>query len=584
MQLFKLFKQDSWVRPFLKKYQRSLILALILGFATFFCASALMFNSGYLISRSAALPENILLVYVPIVLTRAFGIGRPVFRYLERLTSHNWVLRLTSRLRLKLYQTLEQDAVFFKNRHQTGDVLGLLSDDIAHLQNLYLRTVFPTVIAWLIYVFIILALGWFSWWFGLVMLLFFGIIIFVFPLWSLLATAAWQEQRKQLRTQLYTELTDNILGVSDWIFSQRTTDYLTTHQQYEQQLADIKSQLQQFDRRRDFMVQVVFGIIAIMLLVWSSFRFPGSHGGAANWIAAFVLSLFPLVDAFAPLSQAAEETNIYQDSLKRLNQLPPIVAATAGETSQVLQGPYTLKIEQLHFTYPQATTPALQQLDLTIKPGEKLAILGRSGSGKTTLAHLLRGDLKPTGGSVTLNGQPTWKLADQISRYIGVLHQAPYLFHTTLSNNLRLADENATDQQLWDVIERVGLKELVSSLPQQLETEVDEAGLRFSGGERHRLALARILLQQVPIVILDEPTVSLDPITEQALIETFNQQLHDKTLIWITHHLQGLSLMDQIIFIEDGQLQLSGSPAKLAANNQHYQQLLAVDRGIWPRK
>lgn len=584
MQLFKLFKQDSWVRPFLKKYRRSLILALMLGFATFFCASALMFNSGYLISRSAALPENILLVYVPIVLTRAFGIGRPVFRYLERLTSHNWVLRLTSRLRLKLYQTLEQDAVFFKNQHQTGDVLGLLSDDIAHLQNLYLRTVFPTVIAWLIYVFIILALGWFSWWFGLVMLLFFGIIIFAFPLWSLLATAARQEQRKQLRTQLYTELTDNILGVSDWIFSQRTTDYLTTHQQHEQRLAEVKSQLQQFDRRRDFMVQVVFGIIAIMLLVWSSFRFPGSHGGAANWIAAFVLSLFPLVDAFAPLSQAAEETNIYQDSLKRLNQLPAIAAATAGETSQVLQGPYTLKIEQLHFTYPQAATPALQQLDLTIKPGEKLAILGRSGSGKTTLAHLLRGDLKPTGGSVTLNGQPTWKLADQISRYIGVLHQAPYLFHTTLSNNLRLADENATDQQLWDVIERVGLKELVSSLPQQLETEVDEAGLRFSGGERHRLALARILLQQVPIVILDEPTVSLDPITEQALIETFNQQLHDKTLIWITHHLQGLSLMDQIIFIEDGQLQLSGSPEKLAANNQHYQQLLAVDRGIWPHK
>ncbi|MFT9213131.1 thiol reductant ABC exporter subunit CydC [Liquorilactobacillus ghanensis] len=584
MQLFKLFKQDSWVRPFLKKYRRSLILALILGFATFFCASALMFNSGYLISRSAALPENILLVYVPIVLTRAFGIGRPVFRYLERLTSHNWVLRLTSRLRLKLYQTLEQDAVFFKNQHQTGDVLGLLSDDIAHLQNLYLRTVFPTVIAWLIYVFIILALGWFSWWFGLVMLLFFGIIIFAFPLWSLLATAARQEQRKQLRTQLYTELTDNILGVSDWIFSQRTTDYLTTHQQHEQRLAEVKSQLQQFDRRRDFMVQVVFGIIAIMLLVWSSFRFPGSHGGAANWIAAFVLSLFPLVDAFAPLSQAAEETNIYQDSLKRLNQLPAIAAATAGETSQVLQGPYTLKIERLHFTYPQAATSALQQLDLTIKPGEKLAILGRSGSGKTTLAHLLRGDLKPTGGSVTLNGQPTWKLADQISRYIGVLHQAPYLFHTTLSNNLRLADENATDQQLWDVIERVGLKELVSSLPQQLETEVDEAGLRFSGGERHRLALARILLQQVPIVILDEPTVSLDPITEQALIETFNQQLHDKTLIWITHHLQGLSLMDQIIFIEDGQLQLSGSPEKLAANNQHYQQLLAVDRGIWPHK
>lgn len=581
MQLFNLFKEDKWVRPFLRKYRRSLILALVLGFATFFCASALMFNSGYLISRSASLPENILLVYVPIVLTRAFGIGRPVFRYLERLTSHNWVLRLTSRLRLKLYQTLERDAVFFKSRHQTGDVLGLLSDDIAHLQNLYLRTVFPTVTAWMLYLFIILGLGWFSWWFGLVMLLFFGVIVFVFPLWSLLANAARQERRKQLRTQLYTDLTDNILGVSDWIFSQRADEYLNTHRQHEQQLAAVKAKLQQFDRRRDFMVQVVFGVIAIMLLVWSSFRFPGSHGGAANWIAAFVLSIFPLVDAFAPLSQAAEETNIYQDSLLRLNKLPENEKQMTATTVEPPRGPYTLKIDQISYTYPRAIKPALKELSLTIKPGEKLAILGRSGSGKTTLAHLLRGDLKPSSGLVTLNGQSTWKMTQQISHFIGVLHQAPYLFHTTLSNNLRLADENATDQQLWAVLERVGLKELVKQLPQQLETEVDEAGLRFSGGERHRLALARILLQQVPIVILDEPTVSLDPITEQALIETFNQQLKDKTLIWITHHLQGLSLMDKIIFIEDGQLQMSGSPTELAANNRHYQRLLAVDRGIW---
>lgn len=584
MQLFNLFKEDKWVRPFLRKYRRSLILALVLGFATFFCASALMFNSGYLISRSASLPENILLVYVPIVLTRAFGIGRPVFRYLERLTSHNWVLRLTSRLRLKLYQTLERDAVFFKSRHQTGDVLGLLSDDIAHLQNLYLRTVFPTVTAWMLYLFIILGLGWFSWWFGLVMLLFFGVIVFVFPLWSLLANAARQERRKQLRTQLYTDLTDNILGVSDWIFSQRADEYLNTHRQHEQQLAAVKAKLQQFDRRRDFMVQVVFGVIAIMLLVWSSFRFPGSHGGAANWIAAFVLSIFPLVDAFAPLSQAAEETNIYQDSLLRLNKLPENEKQMTATTVEPLRGPYTLKIDQISYTYPRAIKPALKELSLTIKPGEKLAILGRSGSGKTTLAHLLRGDLKPSSGLVTLNGQSTWKMTQQISHFIGVLHQSPYLFHTTLSNNLRLADENATDQQLWAVLERVGLKELVKQLPQQLETEVDEAGLRFSGGERHRLALARILLQQVPIVILDEPTVSLDPITEQALIETFNQQLKDKTLIWITHHLQGLSLMDKIIFIEDGQLQMSGSPTELAANNRHYQRLLAVDRGIWKNK
>ena len=108
---------------------------------------------------------------------------------------------------------------------------------------------------------------------------------------------------------------------------------------------------------------------------------------------------------------------------------------------------------------------------------------------------------------------------------------------------------------------------------------VDEAGLRFSGGERHRMALARILLQDTPIVLLDEPTVGLDPLTEQALIDTFFSQLQDKTVIWITHHLQGIEIMDRVIFIEDGRLEMSGTPADLAQNNARFQQLKAIDEG-----
>lgn len=137
-----------------------------------------MFTSGYLISRAASLPENILLIYIPIVLTRAFGIGRPVFRYVERLTSHNWVLKMTSDLRLKLYNVLEKDAIFFKTKYRTGDILGLLSEDINHIQNLYLRTIFPTVIAWILYIFLVIALGFFSWWFALCMLLMLGVVVF----------------------------------------------------------------------------------------------------------------------------------------------------------------------------------------------------------------------------------------------------------------------------------------------------------------------------------------------------------------------------------------------------------------------
>ena len=129
------------------------------------------------------------------------------------------------------------------------------------------------------------------------------------------------------------------------------------------------------------------------------------------------------------------------------------------------------------------------------------------------------------------------------------------------------------------MLERVGLKDMVKALPQGLGTMVDEAGMRFSGGERHRMALARILLKDVPIIILDEPTVGLDPLTEQEVISIFNRELKDKTLIWITHHLQGVEAMDQVIFIEDGTIEMQGSPDYLRKTNERYQKLKAIDEG-----
>lgn len=144
---------------------------------------------------------------------------------------------------------------------------------------------------------------------------------------------------------------------------------------------------------------------------------------------------------------------------------------------------------------------------------------------------------------------------------------------------MRLGNEEASNEELWQVLGRVGLQEMVARLPQKLATPVEEAGLRFSGGERHRLALARVLLKNTPIVLLDEPTVGLDPITEQAVIETFLHELAGKTLIWITHHLQGVEKMDQVVFIENGKIFMQGSPQALS-HNQRYRELQRADLGL----
>lgn len=576
--ILKALKNDRWVRPFIERYKKTLILAIFLGILTFVCGGGLMFCAGYLISRSAARPENILLVYVPIVLTRAFGIARPAIRYLERLVSHNWVFKMTSKFRQQLYDALEQDATTFNSKYQLGDILGLLSDDVSHIQNLYLRSIFPMFVAWGLYAIIVVGLGWLSPLMGIWMLLVFALILFAIPIWSVLVNGARQSYEKQVQDKLYVDLTDNVMGVNDWVLSGRGYEFLKLHVQDQQNLLQVDSAMKKFERKRDFLLQIFFLLAIVSIIIWSSMKFGGRSTYYTNWIAAFVLALFPTVEAFASLPAAAQETNVYKDSLNRLNHLPQ---PSKKQVKQIqLTAPYNLQLKNVHYTYPQTKKEILHGIDLEIKSGEKVAVLGRSGAGKSTLAALLRGDRTPTSGSICLNGIATDKFGDQMAQYFSVINQTPYLFNTTIANNLRLGNEEASDDELWDVLRRVGLAKMVADLPQGLDTKVDEAGLRFSGGERHRLALARVLLQNAPIVLLDEPTVGLDPITEQAVIDTFMKQLAGKTLIWITHHLQGIEKMDQVIFIEDGKINMKGSPQELWQTEARFRELKKADQGF----
>ena len=569
-------RRDTWVKPFFFRYRKALALALLLGLLTFGFASALMVTSGYLVSASAV-AETILFLHLPLIFVRIFGVGKPILQYLERLTSHDWVLRMTSGLRLKLYKSLERDAVFFRATHRTGDVLGLLAEDIGHIQNLYLRTVFPTVVAWLLYVILVVCLGWFSLWLALAMLLVLGVAVFLLPLVSVLANAARQARHKQMKNELYAELADNVLGVSDWVFAGRGDEYLTHHKEREQRMRVIQERMERFGRRRDLVLQALFGLCAVLLLVWAGGRFGPEGGDAANWIAAFVLGFFPLIDAFAPLSSAAVEAGAYSDSIARLKDLP----APAKDVAPVREpcAPFDVRVEHAAYRYPSTDRDVLSDVSLAVPQGQRIAVLGRSGAGKSTLASLVRGDVRPSAGSVTLGGVPTVQLGDAAAKWIGVIQQRTYLFNMTLGDNLRIGREDASDGEVWDALDKVGLRPMVERLPRGLDTMVDEAGLRFSGGERHRVALARVLLQDAPVVILDEPTVGLDPLTERALLETLFEALAGKTVIMITHHLAGVDAMDRVVFVEDGRIVLDGAPDELARTSERYRRLLAFDRG-----
>ncbi|MCT4395876.1 thiol reductant ABC exporter subunit CydC [Periweissella beninensis] len=572
-------REDSWVLPYLRKNKKLLVLVIFLGFMTVFCGTALMFTSGYLISRSAQHPTNVLLVYVPIVLTRTFGIGRPTFRYVERLTSHNWVLKLVSNLRRKLYQSLESTTMTIRQKYQTGDVLAVLADDIDHIENLYLRTIFPIIIGWLLYLAVGIFIGTYNWLVGILMLVLFGCITILVPIISLIFNGVRMQNERKLQQKFYTELTDTVLGLSDWVIANRQKDLIAKQDILINQQSHLKRINHHFDWWRDFIIQLIVVLIVIGMVWFTSLEF-GSNVKTVNWIAAFVLAIFPLIDAFKAISEGLAEVPIHHNSLVRMNSYQNSNSNINDIPNEVIPQNLKIDIKNVSYTYPVNAEATFKNLNLVIPMSSKIAVLGPSGAGKTTLLNMILGDLNPQLGSITLGGENISKWQTKRSTIFAVLDQRPYLFNTTILNNIRLGNLGATDEQVKAAIAAVGLKEMVEALPNGYLTIMTEGGQRFSGGEQQRFALARILLQDTPIIILDEPTVSLDPITENSILETVFKLFKDKTIIWVTHHLIGINHVDQVVFLNDGKIEMHGQPNDLYRTNQKFKQLLDLDRGL----
>lgn len=572
----------SWIRPYVKQNKKLFILVILLGTLTIISAGALMFTSGYLISKSSTQPYNILMVYVPIVLVRAFGIARPVFGYFDQLISHNFVLKILSKMRVRLYQKLETQSLTLKSRFKTGDLLGILANDLEHLQNLYLKTIFPTIVAFVLYALIVLSLGFFSIPFALLMLVIFFSLVVVVPILSLLVNKKRQQEMKTIRMRLYEKLTDAVMGLSDWKISGRQEDFLSAYEKNEREY-DIKEQkLERFHHWRDFLFQCAVAVV-VLLMIWFVSNQVDMGAFSHLWIAAFILVVFPVMEAFTPIPEAVTDLTNYDTSLNRIQQVEQssiIQHETDSKVFQQLktQHYFALMFNEVGFRYTKESKMILNDFNLQICQGEKIAILGKSGAGKSTIGKLLLGSVKPIKGSVTMNDIPTHTITRDIHQWISVLHQKPHLFDSTVLNNIRLGNINATDEEVKEVAKQVQLHDYIESLPEGYNTKIQELGERFSGGERQRIALARILLQKTPIVLLDEPTVGLDSITERKLLDTIFKSLEGKTIIWITHHLIGVELMDRVIFIEDGNIAMEGSHKELLQTNARYQALYKMDR------
>ena len=616
-------EKNSWIAPYVAQYRWRFIAVIALGTCATLCAVLLLFTSGFLISKSALRPENILMVYVPIVGVRAFGIFRAVFRYVERLAGHDAVLRVLADQRVKLYRILEPQALFLRSRMQTGDVLGALAEDVERLQDIYLRTVFPAVTTLMMYGGAVVAFGSVDPGFALWMSLYMLFLVAVLPALSLKVTWNLRVKLKKENSKLYTRLTDGVLGLGDWMASGRAAESVRQQEQAETEADAVRRRLRKWTRWRDLLAQCVIGLMVVSVTLWAGSAVSAGQLPAVM-IAAFVLVLFPLTEALLPVGDAIEHIPQYRESLDRLKHLEgteqPVGrngAEKAGETEDLISAlkdnsalagkppgsssshaaesvserrirlriPPKLRadieVEYLSYRYASDDAYAVHDLSLDLPQGKRLAILGRSGGGKSTLLKLIQGALLPSSGKVLINNLPVQTLGENVPEVIAVLNQSPHLFDTTVANNLRISRPDATMEDIRRVAAQVGLSSLIESLPQGYDTPMLETGLRFSGGERQRIALARVLLRDTPVVIFDEPTVGLDPVTERALMRTILDSMQGKTMIWVTHHLMGVEQMDELIFMENGQITMQGSHEQLLAREERYRRLVELDRPGW---
>ena len=575
-------RTNSIIRTEIKKNKSMMTLVVILGILSTVSGAALMYVSGFLISKSSLRIGNILMLQVPTVLTRTFSLSQSTFAYLQRLTSHNLVLGIIEKMRSRVYKILEPHALKLKKEYKSGDLLGLIAEDIEHLQNIYLKTIFPSIVSLVLYVIFVVLMFGYDMSYAILATLFGLFIIFIVPFVSLTFTRRNFQVMKEAKYDLYKNFTSAIFGISDWISSNRVNDFMDEYQEKETRLLKKETKIKIFVHFRENLVNFIAGL-TVFYMIYSCWSMTLNDSIENVYIASFCMMALSVMSVSVMTSEAVAHIPGYEVSIKRVkdfyaNEQDDVDIDKALENKEG----NVIDIENVTFAYENGKN-VLDNISLSIKKGEKVAILGRSGVGKSTLVKLLTGTYTDYTGSISVLGKvPTEKM---LGTKISLLNQKPYLFDMTIRENLKLAlldkKEEVTDDEInskiEESLEKSQLTRLISELPEGINTNVFETGSRFSGGERQRIAFARTLIQNNELLLLDEPTVGLDPKTEHELLKTIFETNRDKTIVWITHHLNSIKYMDRIIFIKDGKVEMNGTHEELYQTNEKYRKLYDMD-------
>jgi len=528
--------------------RRRLAGAAVLGALTVVFGVGLMATAGYLISRAAERPE-ILSLMLAIVAVQFFGIGRPVLRYLERLASHDMTLRVLGGLRARFYERIEPLAPAELDCYRKGDLLSRMVADVDALQNLYLRGLEPPLVALLAGAVSVGAAAAFLPEAGLVLAA--GLLAAGVAVPALAGVLGARAGRRQATTrgELSGELIEMLRGAPELVAFGGEAAAVERVRAADRTLVKLARRDALAAGLADGLGLVVTGLtVAGVLAVAISAH---DHGDL-NRVLIAMLALLALAafEAVTPLGAAARELSATLAAGRRVLELTDRSAAVRDPVDPVPrpEWPFAVALEGVTARYPREERPALDGVTLRLEPGERVALLGPSGAGKTTAANLLLRFLDPDRGRVTIAGRDVREYRqDDVRRAISVAGQESHLFSASIRDNVRLARPDATDDEVADALRRARIWDWIRRLPDGLDTFVGEEGRELSGGQRQRIVLARALLAGAPVLVLDEPTAHLDPVTASELVDDVFSAAGDRTVLLITHRSEGLELVDRVV-------------------------------------